>query len=114
MCKILRRNLVTWLHCPDSGSCLVSNSIERAIGRLVQGYQNQIRKQTDALPDTSSEGNDDDDDVFISPETIPVSVPPVTVPSRNLGTEHSSPTEITQCYPLQTRNPPTHYSDSYP
>ena len=95
-------------------SCFKFNwQIERAIGRLVQGYQNQIKKQTDALPDTSSEGNDDND-VFISPETIPVSVPPVTVPSRDLGTEHSSPTEITQCYPLQTRNPPTRYSDSYP
>ena len=46
----------------------------RQIGRLVQGRQNQIRKRTDdVLPDTSSEGNDDDD-VFTSPETIYLSL----------------------------------------
>ena len=101
-----RRNLVTWLHCPDIGSCLISSSINRCIvGRLVWHHQNQIRHV--ALPGTPSER----DDVFISPETIPVPVPPSAVLNNVLGTEHSSPTGATWYYPSRIQNPPAHYSD---
>ena len=50
---------------------------------------------------TSSERDDDnDDDVFISPETLPVPIPPSTVLNNVFGTGHSSPmaTEITRRY----------------
>ena len=56
--------------------------------QLVRRHQNQIRKRTDtAIPDILVEG---DDDVFISPETIPVPVPPRTVPNSVSGTDQSS------------------------
>ena len=90
--------------------CPVLFQVRLTDGRLVRHHQNQIRKQTDtAIPDTSVEG---DDDVFISPDTIPVPVPPMTVPNSVSGTDHSS-TDTTRCYPSRTRNPPTHYSDSF-
>ena len=66
--------------------CPVLFQVRLTDGRLVRHHQNQIRKQTDtALPDPSVEG---DDDVFISPDTIPVPVPPTTVLSSVSGTSH--------------------------
>ena len=88
----------------------VSFQVRLTDGRLVRHHQNQIRKRTDtAIPDTSVEG---DDDVFISPETIPVPVPPRTVPNSVSGTDQSltdsqilldnTPHEL-EIHPLVTR-----------
>ena len=88
----------------------VSFQVRLTDGRLVRRHQNQIRKQTDtAIPDTLVEV---DDDVFISPETIPVPVPPRTVPNSVSGTDQSL-TDTTRHYPSRTRNPPTRYSDNF-
>ena len=88
----------------------VSFQVRLTDGRLVRRHQNQIRKRTDtAIPDILVE---EDDDVFISPETIPVPVPPRTVSNSVSGTDQSL-TDTTRCYPSRTRNPPTRYSDSF-
>ena len=77
----------------ERGETWLSGDIVQTLGpvsfqvQLVRRHQNQIRKRTDtAIPDTSVEG----DDVFISPETIPVPVPPRTVPNSVSGTDQSS------------------------
>ena len=110
VCKILEEEK-PWLAC-DIVQTLgpVLFQVRLTDSRLVRRHQNQIRKQTDTpIPDTSVEG---DDDVFISPETIPAPVPSMTVPNSVSGTDQSS-TDSTRHYLSRTRNPPTCYADSY-
>ena len=58
-----------------------------------------------ALPGTSS------DDVLISPDIIPVLVPPSPVLNNVFGPEDFLPTETTRHYPSQILNP-AHYLDN--
>ena len=86
----------TWLAGDVQTLGPVSFQVRLTDGRLVRRHQNQIRKRTDtAIPDILVE---EDDDVFISPETIPVPVPPRTVPNSVSGKVQSS-TDTTQRYP---------------
>ena len=101
-----RRNMITWLHCPDIGSCFISSSINRCIvGRQVWHHQNQIRKQMPVAPTWHliREG--------WCPVIIPVPVPLSAVLNNVFGTENSSPAEATWYFPSQIQNPPAHYSD---
>ena len=103
-----RRNLVTRLHCPDIGSCLISSSTNRYVVDRFGITITRLGNECMLLYLASSER----DDVLISSETIPVPLPPSAVLNNVFGTEHSSPSEATWYYPSWVQNPPAHYSDN--
>ena len=89
----------------------VSLEVRLTDGRPVWHHQSQSRKETDgALPDTP---NNYDEDVYTSTKTTPVSIPPVSVTSWDLGREYSSPTEKHSMLPFTHSKSSYLFSDSY-